>query len=1225
MFGYLDRSLYIFRREMLYDRAIPAILICTCLFLIFCPLLQATEVRILTENDQQLRLEVRLSAPLEWRVKRDLSEGTDYITIGEANLRPLNSGLLVPYFEWIVALPSEVKPQLSYRIITSELQKLPFSWREEEYTRLNAWPVVDFAQIGWMGNNPAGTLVFHPLRVGNNPDEVEVIRAIEITIRFASASSPTYTPQVDLQSKAAFLNAQTALRWHQPPRRQLAKSTVYPTGKWFRLTINQDAVYHITLSDLQSAGLPLTQIDTSRLLIYTNSTGGRPLPDTYPDLADPALIEIARELRGNKDGYFTVADTLIFWGRGSSGIGLTSSGKLKFERNVFSSSNYYWLLLADEPQRPKVMTRTLSLTAAPDYATTTTDLLERQEIEAVNFLHSGRNWYGDKFNGSSSSVSKVFNIYSQNPSVPAEISIRTKGATEKASYSYRLYINDFTTPVASWSSNSYASVIRTFTTNLNKGANYFRITITTNPTNAVAYLDYIDCLYSADLTLSTAPLQIWAPLQSGIIQYTLSNATQSNYTVYDVSDWQNVHIQEYVQDGATLTFRARNSTPNRSQYYVCTPNQRAKPAKIEQINSANFQELHASDQMAEYIIITDEKLVSAANDLAKLHTQDVPVADRLITKVVTQQQILREFHGEVTDPNAIRNFLRYAFLNWNIGPSYVLLFGDGTYDYRGIESTDGNIVLTYQVEPYGESGEGFDSYAADCRFTYIHGNDQLMDLAIGRINVRTLQDAQRVVAKIRKYVLEPEYGDWRSQVTLVADDPQRPLDNEQYHINDSENYLVPAFAKRMNIQKLYLLEFPEVQDASTYGVKKPAATEALLKQLAKGTTIINYLGHGSPTVWAQEYVLVKDRDLGKINTGMRLPLWIGATCSWGQFDQISVACMPEALLLENFNGAIAAIAATRPTYPTPNRNFIVTLLSKWFGGNKVNRLRIGEVFKMSLIGNNENSEKYILFGDPALYLALPYSDAKFHKLPTDTLYTLQNVTLKGQVNSNSNANFSGTGSIRVMDSERQVTRQYLDNSKTLCSMSYILPGEVLYYGNIQVTDNLFQTRFFIPKDINYENRLGRIIFYCWNTNTSEEAGGYYDSLSFQGGAGLVDTTGPTIQVKFQDIDFRNGDVVTPGASLTIKISDPVGINITGQLGHEITVQFDQNQAQPLIVTDDFSYDLDSDTSGTIHLALPELTPGAHTLDIKAWDNANNSAEVVVNFTLLMTTKLHLES
>ena len=52
-----------------------------------------------------------------------------------------------------------------------------------------------------------------------------------------------------------------------------------------------------------------------------------------------------------------------------------------------------------------------------------------------------------------------------------------------------------------------------------------------------------------------------------------------------------------------------------------------------------------------------------------------------------------------------------------------------------------------------------------------------------------------------------------------------------------------------------MLEYPEVSDASAYGVTKPAATEALFNSIRNGTAIINYIGHGSAFQLAQEKLL----------------------------------------------------------------------------------------------------------------------------------------------------------------------------------------------------------------------------------------------------------------------------------------------------------------------------------------------------------------------------------
>ena len=43
---------------------------------------------------------------------------------------------------------------------------------------------------------------------------------------------------------------------------------------------------------------------------------------------------------------------------------------------------------------------------------------------------------------------------------------------------------------------------------------------------------------------------------------------------------------------------------------------------------------------------------------------------------------MMSFPWDLVDPIAIRDFIKYAYDNWQKQPGYVLLFGDGDYDYK---------------------------------------------------------------------------------------------------------------------------------------------------------------------------------------------------------------------------------------------------------------------------------------------------------------------------------------------------------------------------------------------------------------------------------------------------------------------------------------------------------------------------------------------------------------
>ena len=95
---------------------------------------------------------------------------------------------------------------------------------------------------------------------------------------------------------------------------------------------------------------------------------------------------------------------------------------------------------------------------------------------------------------------------------------------------------------------------------------------------------------------------------------------------------------------------------------------------------------------------------------------------------MTQSEILNEFAGGQNDPTAIRNFLKFlwdrAISQGEQLPKYLLLFGDTTYDTKGIiKNSFTNHVLTYQ-SPNSLSRIG--SYASDDYFGFMDDNEEAL-------------------------------------------------------------------------------------------------------------------------------------------------------------------------------------------------------------------------------------------------------------------------------------------------------------------------------------------------------------------------------------------------------------------------------------------------------------------------------------------------------------------
>jgi hypothetical protein len=134
-------------------------------------------------------------------------------------------------------------------------------------------------------------------------------------------------------------------------------------------------------------------------------------------------------------------------------------------------------------------------------------------------------------------------------------------------------------------------------------------------------------------------------------------------------------------------------------------------------------------------------------------------------------------HGQV-DPDAIRDFLRYAAATWPVPPQSVTLVGDGTADPRNyLKRNNTNWIPPYMARVDPSLGE------ASCETCYgqLDGasplDDSLPDLEIGRLPVKSADELAGVIAKIIAYETSPELGAWRGRLVYVADnaDDEYPI------------------------------------------------------------------------------------------------------------------------------------------------------------------------------------------------------------------------------------------------------------------------------------------------------------------------------------------------------------------------------------------------------------------------------------------------------------------
>jgi len=395
----------------------------------------------------------------------------------------------------------------------------------------------------------------------------------------------------------------------------------------------------------------------------------------------------------------------------------------------------------------------------------------------------------------------------------------------------------------------------------------------------------------------------------------------------------------------------------------------------------------------------------------------------------------------------------------------------------------------------------------------------------------------------------------------------------------------------------------------------PNATEEFLRLLNLGSVFVNYVGHGSPTVWAQEKLLVADRDMGRIDISKGMPLWIAGTCNWGQYDDPMQVCMAENLLTAQ--KAIGIIASSRPSYAGSNTDFIQKFLTNLFPNETTASEQIGIAFYNAKTAGKINDEKYHLFSDPAMKLATPQYEIMPNTLTQDTISALSQATVSGSLEGIENRFFEPTiVTTSVFDGKIQDTVYYETGS-----LNYTFHGNRLFSGNCETTfanqTENFSTSFFVPKDIAYSTNAGKIHFYAHNENLQMDAAGMIEPIYFLGtNSTNSDNNGPTIEFLQENRRLSNGYRLNNSSELTIRISDEYGINLTNEIGHGIILEIDENSTEQQNLTDLFTYDLNSYQQGSLALKLAFLDEGEHQLSVKAWDSFNNATIAKINLHIM---------
>jgi len=344
--------------------------------------------------------------------------------------------------------------------------------------------------------------------------------------------------------------------------------------------------------------------------------------------------------------------------------------------------------------------------------------------------------------------------------------------------------------------------------------------------------------------------------------------------------------------------------------------------------------LNATKNGADLVIITNKAFASAAATL-----QATRAAQGINTMVVDVQNVYDEFSYGEHAPEAIRGFLQRATSSWTKAPRYAILLGDACWDprnYYGFGSADyvpTKLIATQYLKT--ASDDWFSDF-----------NDTATpSVAIGRIPVRTLDDANGFVNKLVHRASTAPADPWGKTVDIISD----------YSSFVDFGYGADQLAK--------IVPAPYVANRISFaGAANP--TGDVINAFNNGSLITNYIGHGSIEIWS--HYVFSSQAAQSLTNGDKLPFVVTMNCLNGYFNDVWAIGLAEALVNNPSGGAIGAWASSALSSPDEQLRVNLELYRQIFGTPQP----IGDaVLKAKrTTADRDVRMTWILFGDPTLRL-----------------------------------------------------------------------------------------------------------------------------------------------------------------------------------------------------------------------------------------------------------------
>lgn len=869
----------------------------------------------------------------------------------------------------------------------------PGKWLYEEnteiYSRDGLIPkeVVQIGDEAWLRDQRMVRLDFHPFQYLPKSGNLIWHKKLRVEVRFIQSDEAVSYQRLDQIVNSPFesvlrqqlINYDQARQWRAISRAENAPQPTMlrpeDTDTLYRIPVDQDGIYKLRYNELFEAGIDVFNLDptTFRLTnqgdevaIYVYNSDG----NAHTFSPGEYVLFYGQKFTGERMAARFSADDdlwLHFTTQRPDGAYTTWQPQMNAAMlEKYTDENIYWLSYGENPGVRMALIDGTPGEATIPAAFTETVRAEQSRVWKTTLFTSEDTWFWEKIVASGS----VIRSYTTTLIAPVIDSTLANLRGEVVSEAYNdlanpdhhltVYFNDanHSLPLvdATWDGKSRYYFETTLPqSSLVSGTNQLDLQMSSTaavPVDTV-YFDWFEVEFQRQFQVVNNQIT-FSSEQIGDLKYQVDGFSTWDLAVLDITQpLAPSMFNGWEYSTGMLTFQNYQSALTR--YFLAAP---------QDVTSERIQAYTPADLSipADYLIVTHADFLSGAQALADFHS-----AQGLTTRVIDVADLYNQFNDGIYNPIAIKRYLQYAFSTWSVPPSYVVLIGDGHWNFKGYPGYDNpaNYMPPYLawVDPWQGEVDSANLLAT------VVGNDPLPDVAIGRIPVNSMQELNRVIQKTLSYSQAPA-DDWHRRITFAADNTPDPAGD---FVALTEAFIAEYIPLGWTVNRVYLDNF---ECSATPPYDCPQATDALIQLLnEKGTLLLNYSGHAGINFWASEQ-LMGNTDISSLSNGTHLPIILSLDCLDGYWSHPNLAVMSksgpgliEEIVRADQRGAVAAFSPTGLGVSTGHdvlqRGFYASLLQdgEW---------RLGPATiaaKVALYATHSNFDlihTFTVFGDPAL-------------------------------------------------------------------------------------------------------------------------------------------------------------------------------------------------------------------------------------------------------------------